>query len=208
MNCRKLLPWIACPCETCGAELHQPGICGGCLSRPPAFDCSIIPFGYQEPVASHIQQLKYAGRLHIANAFGEVLSDRIVKNCQELPDTIVAIPLHWRKICKRGFNQSTEIAKVASSILGIPLHYSLLRRTVNTMSQTGLSEKNRLANIRGAFCVSADYRRRCNTIRHVAVVDDVVTSGATVSEAARVLKQAGAGKVTVWAIAKTSINDL
>lgn len=204
MNCRKLLPWITCACETCGTGLYEPGICGRCLSSPPSFDWSIIPFSYQDPIAEHIQRLKYAGRLHIADALGKVLSNRISKNARELPDTIVAIPLHWKKICNRGFNQSTEIAKVASTILNIPLHHSLLRRTVNTKSQTGLREKERLANVSKSFCVCA---HRINRMSHVAIVDDVVTSGSTVNAAARALKRAGVAKVSVWAIAKTSFGS-
>jgi len=198
IHCQGLLPWKLCPCSICGVELAEPGICGRCQVKPPYYQRSAIPFHYRPPISDHIQGLKYHSRFPHAVAMGKMLSQWITKNTDELPDVILPVPLHRQRINDRGFNQAIEIAQVLSKQLGIPLKRSLLSRTINTVSQTGLNEKMRLKNVRKSFKLL----KPCS-YEHIALVDDVVTSGSTVNEAARALKEAGSYNISVWAIAKT-----
>jgi len=197
-NCQQLLPWKVCYCAICSAELAEPGICGRCQTRPPYFHQSAIPFHYRSPVSDHIQGLKYHEQFHYAVALSKMLSRWIVKTTAALPDVIVPIPLHRKRINQRGFNQAVEISALLSRQLNIPLNRRLLRREINTISQTGLNEKMRRINIKRAFSIN----RPCG-YGHVALVDDVVTSGHTVNEAAKTLRMAGVDSISVWAIAKT-----
>ena len=116
----------------------------------------------------------------------------------ELPEYIVPVPLHSRRISQRGFNQSLELAKQLSRALGVALDANTVTRTRHTAPQTGLSEQERRKNVRGTFHVSADMQGK-----HVAIVDDVMTTGSTVGELARTLKRVGVQRVDVWALART-----
>lgn len=203
-NCQSLLPWLAYGCRICAAPLppaSRARSCGQCQAKPPDYVASCIPFHYRSPIADHIHALKYRGQLHYAVALSHMLADNIAQMTEPWPDVIIPIPLHWRKIARRGFNQSSEISRVLSRRLGLPLHHAGLIRVKNTRPQTGLAEKTRRANIRNAFQYHPDLRAR--NIHHVALVDDVVTSGSTVRAAARVLVRGGVQRVTVWALAKT-----
>ncbi len=203
INCQKLLPWIECACEICAIHLPHPGICGHCQTQPPAYHDSIIPFRYQSPVSDCIQALKYAEHLSYAVAMGKMFSLWLTKNpaqWQQPPDIIVPMPLHRRRITQRGFNQATEIARVLNKQLGIPINHTLLKRVKNTLPQTGLNEKMRRQNMIKAFT-----GRATRSHPHVALLDDVVTTGSTVNAAAKALLDAGVKRVSVWAIAKTHL---
>ncbi len=212
ITCQQLLPWTECACEVCGIHLHQPGICGRCQTRPPAYQDSTIPFRYAAPISEYIQALKYTEQLSYAGAIGKMLSLWIVKNSSQWhgspPDTIVPIPLHRKRITQRGFNQATEIARVLNKQLGIPINHTLLKRVKNTTPQTGLNGKMRQHNMIKAFVGQAHIGEtkaggNPSPHRHVALLDDVVTSGSTVRAAATALLDAGVERVSVWAIART-----
>lgn len=203
INCQKLLPWIECACEICSIQLSEPGVCGHCQSRRPVYQDSIIPFRYKSPISDLIQGMKYSNQLSYAVALAKILSLWVMKNPADLPDTIVPMPLHRKRIVQRGFNQATEIARVLSKQLDIPINQTLLKRVKNTEKQTGLHEKMRQQNVRNAFVGKASTRENPTAYRHVALLDDVVTSGSTVNAAAKALIGAGVECVSVWAIAKT-----
>ena len=111
---------------------------------------------------------------------------------------IVPVPLHWRKAFRRGYNQSAEIASIIAQYLDLPMHHSLLKRQKHTVSQTGLDQASRGKNMKHAFSANPD----CHGL-HIALVDDVVTSSSTISDATRALKISGAAQVSVWAIARS-----
>ncbi len=208
IKCQKLLPWTECACAVCGIHLHEPGVCGRCQIRRPVYQHSIIPFRYAPPVSTNIQALKYAEQLSYAVAMGKILSLSIAKDPTPWPDLIVPIPLHRKRMAQRGFNQASEIARVLSKQLGIPINYSLIKRVKNTVTQTGLNEKKRQQNMNKAF-IGTRHAGKTSTgknatpYQHVALLDDVVTSGSTVNAAAKALLDVGIRYVSVWAIAKT-----
>ncbi len=212
-NCSRLLPWLENACIQCGSHLIIPQtpstrpptlssanprvVCGRCQLTPPPYANTIIPFHYKPPISAHIQNLKYQGQLHLSSALGLAISSRILLSGSPLPDIIIPIPLHWKRIFHRGFNQSSEIARVISKQLEIPMSMKHLSRQVNAPSQTGLDTQMRMKNIRNAFKV----KKVCSGM-HIALLDDVVTTGSTVRAAANVLTESGADQIDIWAVAK------
>ena len=211
-NCSRLLPWLEDACIRCGSHLIIPQthstrppalsanarvVCGQCQLMPPPYANTIIPFHYKPPILAHIQNLKYGGQLHLSSALGLAISNRILLSGLPLPDIIIPIPLHWKRIFHRGFNQSSEIARVIGKQLGIPVSMKHLSRQVNTPSQTGLDTQMRTKNIRNAFKAE----KTC-TGMHIGLVDDVVTTASTVRAAAKILAESGADQIDIWAVAK------
>lgn len=196
-DCRQLLPWIMAGCEICGAELYEVGVCGSCQARRPYYDHAVIPFKYRAPVSDQIQTLKYHQQLRHAGALGTMICRRVWKDPCPAPDVLIPVPLHPRRLRQRGFNQALEIARRIGGELGVEVSHSLLARIRNTVPQVGLGKIERRRNVNGAFKAPRPLRHT-----HVALVDDVVTSGSTINAAARALKRAGAETVSVWAAAK------
>lgn len=196
--CSELLPWNIIACERCGTNIPEVGICGACLACSPHYDIAIIPFNYLSPIAPYIKMLKYHNQLKIANALGAMIARRVWQHNATPPDIIVPIPLHKRRLRTRGFNQAAEIAAAIGRDLGIKVSHNILTRIKNTRPQVGLTTRQRLKNVRGAFVANPK-----NQYQHIALVDDVVTSGGTVNAAARTLKKAGVQQISVWAAAKT-----
>jgi len=196
-------------CVFCGARTREPEkhVCAGCdadLPRiqsppPPAsspFEAEIAPLAYEFPVDAAIKALKFQRKLFYAPAFAEVLCEA----CALLPnniDAVVPVPLHWRRRWFRGFNQAHEIAKPVAKKLGVPI-LGNVRRKRSTPFQSGLSARERTKNLRSAFAVRGEL-----SCEHVLIVDDVMTTGTTVRQLARVVKKAGANKVSVLAIARS-----
>ena len=197
-NCQQLLPWIISGCEICGSELHEVGVCGNCLSIRPHYDHSVIPFRYSEPVSGKIQALKYHYQLQYVSTLSEMICLRVWKDPYPLPQVLIPVPLHRNRLRQRGFNQALEIAKVIGRQLGIAVNSSLLERDTDTAPQTALGEAERISNLNHAFKATCPIR-----LAHVALVDDVVTSGSTVNAAARTLKHAGVDTVSILAVATT-----
>lgn len=187
---------MACP--RCAAPLAAGamGACGACLQRPPAFDAVTAAFRYAAPADRLIQDLKYRRRLALARVLGRRLAAQIA--AAPLPDVIVPVPLHPARLRERGYNQSLELARVLARQLGIPLAaHDAVVRIRPTASQTRLAPEERKRNVRNAFRIAADFSGR-----HVAIVDDVMTSGHTVNTLAKSFKRAGARCVSVWVVAR------
>ncbi len=206
-SCRLALPRVKNPCTVCGLPLPTGNVagsrCGTCLVLPPGYCRSVIPFQYHPPVSSLIAGFKYRHRLTGGRVLSEQLACHLVRQYQNssLPTMIIPIPLHNARIRQRGYNQALEIARTLSRHLDITISRDIVCRARNTTQQTGLSARARQRNLRSAFSIKGDFHFAANT--SVAIVDDVVTTGATVSELARVLLKAGAREVHVWAIART-----
>jgi ComF family protein len=146
-----------------------------------------------------IQRFKFGGKLAVARLLGQLMDDAIRDSAIDLPGMIIPVPLHGTRLRDRGFNQSRELARYVGKRLGIPLNIQSVSRFKATPPQMGLPAKDRRKNIRGAFAVNGTIEAT-----HVALVDDVVTTGATVGELARVLKLNGVERVDVWAVARTA----
>lgn len=197
-RCLPLLPWLTNGCNRCGRKLEIAGLCGVCQNSPILFDSSVVPFKYIDPVSSHIQWLKYDRRLAVAPALGKILAMQVVKHAQTLPDALVPVPLHSDRLKRRGFNQAQIIAGTVGRLLGIPVDSHIVSRKRNTASQTDLDKPARAENLRGAFAVHAAGRYDA-----VAVVDDVITSGATMGELCKTLRSNGYSNISAWAVART-----
>lgn len=194
-GCLAELPVMAHACSICAAEIPAAGVCGACLSRPPAFDETHAVFRYDAPVDRLVQSLKYAGDLAVARALGR----RLAYASRGLYfDRIIPVPLHPRRLAERGFNQSVELGRDTACTHRRPMSLDLVRRCRETTPQAGLKLKERRRNLRGAFEVLV--RLDGETI---LVVDDVMTSGATLDRLAEQLKDAGARRVINLICART-----
>lgn len=199
-GCERSLPWLGPHCSVCATELagaHIDGlVCGQCQQRPPHYACVHAPFHYAAPVDHLIQGAKYHGRFD----WLEVLSARLTEHVRARAhaiDAIVPVPLHRARLRSRGYNQSLELARPLSKRLKLPLSLGITR-VRPTPPQTAMSRAERRKNVRNAFAANADFGGM-----RVAVVDDVMTSGATVDAVARCLRKAGALSVEVWVVART-----
>ena len=197
--CRELLPWIEVGCDRCGKALAAPGICGQCQNSRISFDRTITPFHYQSPVSEHILRLKYQRRLCNVAALADMLALAIVKSSDTLPDALIPMPLHPKKLRQRGFNQAAQLARHLGKRLNIPVDQHIVRRVKNTASQTTLDLAARHKNVRGAFAVTVDGK-----YQSIAVVDDVITSGATMHAVCAALRKHRYNYITAWAVAKTT----
>ena len=189
-------------CQSCAVPLkHHAIYCGHCLKSPPNYDMSYSPYLYQAPLSHLISEFKHKGHLFVGRGLGELFYAAIRRYyCQQhlpLPDLIAPVPLHWKKQWRRGFNQSAFLGNLLAKELGIAL-FSHAKRRHATRSQKKLSRKERLNNMNDEFVIT----RKLNG-QSIAIIDDVMTTGSTVNHFAKALKQAGAKKVSVWALART-----
>lgn len=162
-------------------------------------DAVVAPLEYRDPVNEHIQALKFAGRRQIGRALGEILVEavRAIPQGRDV-DAVVAVPLHRRRFLERGYNQATEIARPVAATLSVDLYVAGIRRRRATTAQAQLSASERRSNLRRAFRVTRDLSNL-----NIAIIDDVITTGATVNALARELKRAGASSVQAWAVARS-----
>jgi ComF family protein len=174
-------------------------VCGACLDRPPRFHAVSAAFVYGFPVDALVHALKYGGNLAVARILGEALGRTVAS---ERVDLIVPMPLSMQRLRVRGFNQAHEIARSVGRATGIPVAFDLCRKVIDTAAQAALPWKERARNVRGAFVCDADLNERS-----VAVVDDVMTTGATLDELAKNLRRAGAGEVRGWIVARALKQD-
>lgn len=193
-------PWIRNACIQCSTPLPahaSDSRCGHCQKQPPAFNTTTALFHYQPPVDYLIKQLKFANELGLIPLLSALMSARLKTRAAPLPSLLVPVPLHHARLRERGFNQATELARRVGRELGIRSDHRLCKRNRDTRPQSLLSPNARRLNLRNAFSVQ---ERR--VARHVAIIDDVMTTGHTGNELARVLKRAGAEHIEVWVIAR------
>lgn len=170
-------------------------VCGDCQLRTPLYDLTIAPLAYRDDVRQLIIELKFHGKLRNAKLLAELFLQHL--DLRERPHCLIPIPLHPKRMRERGYNQSLEIARQLAAASDIRIDAYSTRRRRNTRRQADLGLKEKRGNVRGAFEVI-----KGNLPEHVAIVDDVMTSGHTVNEFARVLKKSGVKKVSVWAMAR------
>ena len=180
-------------------------VCGACLLDPPPFDSALAAVDYAYPWDSLVQRLKFHAALDLACALAALLCDAVRRRGDApLPDRVLPVPLSAARLRERGFNQSWEIARRVARALGCNADAALLLRMKDTAHQVALPHDQRAANVRGAFAVEPRRRGEVQG-RAIAIVDDVMTTGATVAESAAVLAQAGARSVQVWVVARTPL---
>lgn len=203
--CLQSLPWHTCPqCPQCGL-LSDGLVCGSCLDASPSFDATYALFTYDYPLDRLLQHYKYKESLHLANTFASLFIDKklskplaIQQNTNPKMDLILPMPMHSARLKQRGFNQALEITRLISKNMQIKLDYTSCQRTKLTPPQASLPLKERIKNIHGVF----NCRQNLQGL-NIAIVDDVMTTGASLNELAKTLKQAGAAHVECWVIART-----
>ena len=194
--CWSALPYLGPACLRCAMPLPRTGVCGRCTRAPPRFDSAVAALRYQFPVDRLIQQFKYAGRVDLTNVLGMTLA-YAVGDPHPRPDWVVPVPLHPARQRQRGFNQAAQLGRVVARKLGIRLALDVAHRIRNTQPQAGLDARARRRNLRAAFAVTM-----AMPCRHIALIDDVFTTGDTVTELAATLKHAGVQRVDVWVCAR------
>jgi ComF family protein len=195
--CEADMPHNRMCCARCALPLETPApLCGRCIRHVPPWDAAWAPFRYEWPLAQLESRFKFGGDLAAGRTLAMLWNASTAPH--GLPDAIVPVPLHPSRLRKRGYNQALELAKPLAKHFGVPVLRDALRRTRATHAQTELTAIQRRRNVRGAFAANpAD-----ELPEHVAVLDDVSTTGATLAECARVLKRAGVARVDAWALAR------
>lgn len=195
-DCYMGLPFSRSACPCCGLATIASNTCGHCLKSAPDFDSTHAVFNYAYPVDALLQQYKYAHDLALTRTLGTLLSSVVER--KDRPDLIIPMPLHPQRLRERGFNQALEIARLVSKSLKLPMNASVCERVSFSPPQASLPLKQRVRNVRNAFAC----KQRLDGMK-VAVLDDVMTTGATLNAIARALKKAGASSVECWVIART-----
>ncbi|WP_105902650.1 ComF family protein [Vibrio gangliei] len=199
-TCVERLTSSAPRCQDCGlTTLHTVAQCGQCLSEPPPWDRLYCINDYKAPLKEYIQQLKYQRQFWLAADLAPLLADKIENPAPEL----IPVPLHWRRMWRRGFNQSSELAEQLARTWrkqnkSYCVNHEILRRVIATPQQKGLDKKQRLRNTRHAFQLVQPPKHD-----HVALVDDVVTTGATIKPICQALRKAGVKHIDVYCLSRT-----
>ena len=205
-DCEAEIPLVPDPCRRCGlprdaeAGASDHG-CAQCRALDLPYSRCVAPWAYEFPVTQLVQALKYQGALAHARVFGTRMAMHALDEANgpwRATALLVPMPLHTSRLVERGFNQSHEIARVVSRLLDLPLAAAGLRRIRSTAPQVGLSRRERAGNLSGAFAADPGLVAG----QHVVLLDDVVTTGSTVIEAASTLRAAGAASIAVWAVAR------
>lgn len=192
--CSEELPWLGPACPGCARPQPTPTPCGRCLQQPRPYASCSAAFAYLPPIDRLVKRFKFSGDLAAGRELGLLLGRQLAAGA-ELPDCLVAMPLHPARLRSRGYNQSLELARQLGKQLGLQVDGRRLRRVRPTAVQSELPAAQRSANVRGAFV--------SNRISgHVALVDDVLTTGHTAAAATKALLRAGAERVDVWVLAR------
>ena len=196
-ECREALPGRgAARCPVCANLSAAREACGECLAQPPRFSRVTAAVSYRFPVDGAIQRLKYGAHLAAVRPLASLLAEQLAE--QPAPDLVLAMPMAPQRLRERGFNHAHELALAVSARLRLTLAPQLCRRVRHAAPQAALPWKERSRNIRGAFACEASLDGA-----RVAIVDDVVTTGATLNELAGVLLERGAAQVEGWVVART-----
>ena len=188
-------------CPACALPLESAApLCGACVRKPPPFTRAWVPFRYGHPLDLLETRFKFAGDLAAGRVLAGLLAERARHDRPAMPDLIVPVPLHVSRLRERGYNQALELARPLARTLGVPLRHDLLLRRRATPPQTGLDARARRRNLAGAFELAAT--NALPLPPHVVLFDDVMTTGATLREGARLLRAGGATRVDVWALAR------
>lgn len=195
--CLEDMPWHhSSVCPQCALPAYDNQLCGNCQQSPPAFDSTRALFRYEYPLDAMLQRYKYQQTLHLAKTFSRLMQTKFTsaQHC----DRIIPMPLHPKRLAERGFNQSLEIAKLLAKTLHVLLDTNSCSRIRFTPPQASLRLKTRIKNMRGAFRCQQDLSGQ-----HIILLDDVMTTGASLHELASTVKSAGASHVECWVVART-----
>lgn len=196
-GCRADLPWNRPCCPRCAQPQSHAAPCARCAQHPAAFDSAWAAFKFDGAIRHSVVALKYHAHFLQAHVLGELMGQTLTRRAQPLPQLILPVPLHPRRLRLRGYNQALELARVIALSTGIRVDALCALRVKNTEDQIGKTAAQRRNNVKGAF----QLRRRLDGL-HIALLDDVMTTGATLDELARVCRKGGAAKIEAWAAAR------
>jgi ComF family protein len=198
-DCAAELAFQQHPCERCGIGLASKGVCGQCQQHPPLFDSAWSMFEYRQPLNYLIKRMKFNADLVAARVLGVMMADALKRRVKPIPQVIIPVPLSLPRLRERGFNQAFELARPIGKALKLKIDFYSCRRIRDTAPQTDLDAQQRRKNLLNAFaCKPLDYK-------HVAIIDDVMTTAATVENVTATLKEAGVEVVDVWVCARSQI---
>lgn len=197
-GCYRDLPRARLACPVCAGPVPVAGVCPGCVLHPPAYDRARVPFIYGFPVNRLIHRLKYGGVRSHARLLGELVG-RAMRRIETLPEAIVPVPLHPRRLRQRGFDQARDIAAFVAGATGLRLRAGLCVKRRYTPPLWPLTAGERRRLLEGTF------ECRGRPPSRVAVFDDILTTGATANALARILRAAGADEVELWAVARSPL---
>ncbi|MFK8330428.1 ComF family protein [Pseudomonas sp. BJa5] len=203
--CEAELPWLEDGCQVCALPLPMNGLtCGQCSRRAPAFHRVEAPWHYGFPLDALISRFKYQRQWPLGRLLAQLLGRWLMHRYSEglaRPTALLPVPLACRRLRQRGYNQAAMLARWLAGQIGIPCNERVLKRQVDTPAQQGLSARARQRNLRLAFTVE---HAEAIEGRHLALVDDVLTTGATAQALASLLLKAGAARVDVYCLARTA----
>lgn len=186
-------------CPRCALPLSAPApLCGECLAHEPPFAAAFAPFAYASPLDQLLMRFKFGGSLAAGRVLSELWIDAARAAPPPRPDAVLPVPLHDSRLRERGYNQALELARPLARALQLPLRIDILVRARATSAQSDLDALERRRNVRGAFGILPG----AVLPAHVALLDDVMTTGTTLRECARILLRAGVARVDVWALAR------
>jgi ComF family protein len=199
--CTAALPWNRRACPTCALPLPyvtpgDSGTCGACLQRPPPLAATHAAFIYGFPLDRLLPRFKFHGDLAAGRLLVQHMADAFAGLPQ--PDALLPIPLHRARLRSRGYDQALELARPLGRRLGVPVIDQALRRQRPTAPQSRLDAAQRRRNLRGAFTIA----HTAVLPAHIVLVDDVMTTGATLHAAAKVLRRAGVARIDAWVCAR------
>lgn len=202
--CVNELPYCQITCPQCGLTLlnqAEPRFCGKCLIKPPPFNHTIALCEYKAPLTHLIANLKFHKKLIYSRVLGEIMAESLAQYYQNkpLPASIIPVPLHKKRLQERGYNQALELARPIAKQLALPLLTHACIRNRVTQTQSSLSLEEREKNMKGAFSLTGEA-----VGKHIAILDDVITTGNTVTEMSQLFKKAGIETITLWCLARSN----
>ncbi|OGT79891.1 MAG: hypothetical protein A3H91_07235 [Gammaproteobacteria bacterium RIFCSPLOWO2_02_FULL_61_13] len=197
-GCDRDLPRLATACNRCGLPSPSP-VCVACQVRPPCWECLVVPYTFAYPIDKVIHEFKYFGSVFWGAFLAREMVRRGLASGTPLPEALVPVPAHPHRLADRGFNQAVELARGIGRELDIPVLTDKIVRVGSHPQQVGLTANQRRKNVHGAFAAAG----RDVVTGRVAIVDDILTTGATAKEMAKVLLRSGANEIQVWVVART-----
>ena len=196
-GCEQSLPWNTPACPGCARMQTHDAPCATCAKEPPIFDRAWAALKMETPARDSIHRLKYHAGFLQAHWLGTLMAQRLAMRAEPLPQLLIPVPLHHTRLMRRGYNQAQELARVMTRSLAITLAPHAAQRVRATPDQIGQTRAQRRKNLHAAFVVN-----ECVQGAHIALLDDVMTTGATLTELAHAARKAGAAKIEVWAAAR------
>lgn len=201
-DCLPYLPFIQSSCLRCGLPLASSALlyCGECIQQDLPYDHTFALFHYQPPICHFINRLKFHNQLVYGYSLGRLLAQRVRDRhlSMPLPEKLIPMPLHAKRLRERGYNQALIIAKPISQLLHIPIDTTSWQRSRYTVAQSSLPAKQRAKNVVNAFSFTGK-----QVPHHVAIIDDIMTTGSTISTLSQTLRAHGVTRIEVWCLART-----